>query len=369
MKNITLFLMLFIAVNSYAQSNLKTENVIVITFDGLRWQELYNGADSVLINDSGYVHNPEDLVKQFWKKDKTERRAELMPFFSKIINEKGQLYGNRKYNNLVNCTNNHWFSYPGYNEILSGFSDDERIHSNDKIQNPNKTVLEFINDQDAFNGKVAAFGYWDVFPYIINEERSGIPVNAGFESATGNDLSEREILLNQLQKEIRSPWGGVRLDAFTHHYAMEYIKKNNPRVVYIAYGETDDYAHDGRYDDYLKSAFQTDQYIKEIWDYVQSNQQYKDKTTLVITTDHGRGTMPLSTWKHHGTKIENAGQIWIAAIGPDTEGLGVIKTGEQLYQNQIAATVAALLGLNYENDKQVGKPIQSIYKSTSLTNR
>lgn len=362
MKKINiLFLLILIASTTFAQK-LKTENIFIITLDGLRWQELFNGADSLLIDDSGYVKDPEALVEQFWHNDPLKRREMLMPFFWKEIAAKGQLHGNRKYGSKVNCSNNMWFSYPGYNEILSGFHDDERINSNDKVPNPNKTVLEFFNNQKSLKGKVAAFGSWDVFPYIINEERSGIPVNAGFDTANGENLTEREKLLNSLQSEIRGPWGGVRLDPFTHHYAMEHIKKFAPKVVYIAYGETDDFAHDGEYDQYLKAAYQTDQYIKELWEYAQSHPQYKNKTTFLITTDHGRGTVPKETWRHHGTRIKGADEIWFAVMGPDTEGLGEVKQETQYYQNQVAKTAAAFMGLDYANDKQVGEIVPLMLK-------
>lgn len=274
----------------------------------------------------------------------------LMPFFWNTIASKGQLYGNRKYGNKVDCSNELLFSYPGYNEILTGFADNERINSNSKVNNPNVTILEYLNNQQEFKGKVAAFGSWDVFPYIINSDRSGIPVNAGFGQATHN-LTKVEQFLNRMQDEIRGPWGGVRLDVFTHHFAMEELKKNKPKILYIAYGETDDYAHDGKYDQYLKSAKQTDAYIKEIWNFIQTDSQYKGKTTLIITTDHGRGTHPKSTWKSHGTNISDAGQIWIAVIGPDSPALGEVRESGQLFQNQVARTLSTALGVDYDQEK------------------
>ncbi len=349
MKNLLFPFLVFLAFGVNAQK-LKTENVILITFDGLRWQELFSGADSLLVDDSGYVKDPGALTGQYWNEDPMVRRETLMPFFWQTIAKEGQLYGNRDLGSKVNCSNQMWFSYPGYNEILSGFADDERIDSNSKIPNPNTTVLEFLNKQKAFNGKVYAFGSWDVFPYIINEERSGIPVNAGFEKE-GGDLSEKEMILNDLQDEIRSPWGGVRLDVFTHHYALECLQNEKPRVLYVAYGETDDYAHGGKYDDYLWSATQTDDYIREIWEYVQSDPVYKDKTTLMVTTDHGRGTTPKDTWRSHGSSVKVSDQIWIAVIGPDTPANGVIKGGNQLYQNQVARTLAHFLGVKYDQPK------------------
>lgn len=353
----TLFLSVII-LNVRAQH--KTENVFIITLDGFRWQELYTGADQNLIGDKDYVENTKELSELFWRETPKERRETLMPFFWNTIAKEGQLLGNRELGSLVNCTNNMWFSYPGYNEILTGKADDERINSNAKIPNPNETILEFANKQAGFEGKVAAFGSWDVFPSIINRERSGIPINAGFEKSVDEPLSEREIFLNRLQDEIPGPWGGVRLDAFTHHFAMEYVKKHAPRLLYISYGETDDFAHDGEYDHYLKSARQTDEFIKELWAYIQSTPQYKDKTTLIITTDHGRGTEPKDKWRGHGKDIHNAGQIWMAAIGPDTPAKGEVKSG-QYYQNQVAPTVAELLGLDYKL-KGAGKPLKSFIK-------
>ena len=356
-KLIIFALFVFIALQGCAQKT-RTEHVFLITLDGLRWQEVFGGADSTLIGDKDYVENPDELKELFWSVGAEERRMRLMPFFWSVIAEKGQLYGNRWKGSKVNTTNQMWFSYPGYNEILSGFADDSRIDSNDKVPNPNETVLEYINKQQDFQGKVAAFGSWDVFPFIINEERSGIPVNAGFEKSADQPLTEKEVFLNKLQDEIPSPWGSVRLDAFTHHFAMEYVKKHRPRLLYIAYGETDDFAHDGEYDQYLKSAHQTDQFIKELWQYIQSTEGYKDKTTMIITTDHGRGTEPKDTWKSHGTEINDADQIWIAALGPDTEPLGDNIKG-QFYQNQIAATVARALGIEYKHAKS-GKRITMI---------
>jgi hypothetical protein len=286
-----------------------------------------------------------------------------MPFFWTVIAKQGQLYGNRAYGNNVNCSNRMWFSYPGYNEILCGFADDARIKTNNKIDNPNVTVLEFLNGKAAFRGKVAAFGSWDVFPFIINEERSGIPVNAGFENASGQKLTEREVFLNELQGQLPSPWAGVRLDGFTHHYALEHLKKYQPKVVFVSYGETDDFAHDGKYDAYLRSARQTDAFIKDLWQWVQSQPAYKDKTTFLITTDHGRGTVPLDTWRSHGEEIAGADQIWMAVIGPDTPPAGEIRSTGQLYQNQVAKTAAHLLGQEYRNEKPVGEVISGMIRA------
>jgi hypothetical protein len=256
-----------------------------------------------------------------------------MPFFWNTIARRGQLYGNRSLGSLVGVTNRHRFSYPGYNEILTGFADD-RIDSNDKKPNPNRTILEFANAQPKLRGRVAAFGSWDVFPYIINEERSGIPVNAGFEAVPERDISEREKILNQLQRVVPSPWATVRLDAFTHYYAFEYLQRRKPRLLYIAYGETDDFAHDQKYDFYLDAAQRTDDFIRELW------------------------SCGANRWSDHGADVPGADEIWIAVLGPDSPPLGDSALRGQFFQNQIASTIAVLLGLQYTPDRPAGEPLR-----------
>jgi hypothetical protein len=338
---------------------LRTENVVLITLDGMRWQEVFGGADTALFRQSKhYFTDRKALNKDFGQASPEQRRQALMPFLWGTVAKQGQLYGNRPAGSSVNVTNTMRFSYPGYNEILTGAADDARIHSNDPLDNPNKSVLEVLNQQSAFKGKVAAFGSWDAYPYILNEKRSGLPVNAGQRQATGPGLTPGEQLLNQLEVASPSPFGEERLDAFTYGYAFEYLKKKKPRVLYIGFGDTDDWAHGGEYGAYLHAAQYTDGFIRQLWDYLQSDPQYRGKTTLLLTTDHGRGTTG-TQWETHGKEVAGADQIWLAALGPDTPALGMATTG-QLYQNQVAATLARLLSQSYAPTPATGKPVEAM---------
>ena len=351
--------------------------VILITLDGLRWEEVFTGADPWLLENPEFTSDRDNVRARFWRDTPEARREALMPFFWSTIASQGSLWGNQHLGSVVMVSNNRVFSYPGYNEILTGFAD-EAIDSNDKIPNANETLLEWVNKQPGFEGQVAAFGSWDVFPYIINEERSGIPVNAGFESATG-ELTDREAWLNELQEQTPSPWTSVRLDVFTHHYAFETLKQDRPRLLYIAYGETDDFAHDADYRHYLDAAYRTDAFIRDLWNWVQADPEYAGRTTLVITTDHGRGSE--DRFVGHGGDWIGSESIWMASLGPgmptlgefapvrgDDRDISVIYQGkgvgaegaavtDTLWQNQAAATVAELLGLDYTNRVPVGSSL------------
>jgi hypothetical protein len=348
----------FCLISAYGQSH-KTENVILVTLDGMRWQEVFGGAEKRLITKKFVGDTAQTLVK-FWKESPAQRRETLMPFFWNTIQKQGQLYGNRELGNKVNVSNNQWFSYPGYNEILTGSADNERINTNDPFDNPNKNVLEFINQKKGFEGKVAAFTSWETFPWIINTKRNGILVNAGWMPATNPNSNEK--MLNELSTQLPNYTGGTRLDALTFHYGFEYLKKNKPKVLYISFDETDHFAHEGEYDRYLASAQYIDGFMNTLWTWLQSDPQYKGKTTLVITADHGRGNKNISDWRHHGQKMSECDQIWLAVLGPDTPALGEVKTENQLYQNQVAKTLAAFLGFEYTNERRPGEVISGAIK-------
>jgi predicted AlkP superfamily pyrophosphatase or phosphodiesterase len=250
------------------------------------------------------------------------------------------------------------FSYPGYNEIFTGYPD-TAIHSNDKIKNKNENVLEFINKQKAYKGKVAAFSTWDVSPYFLNKWRSGVYVNADKDPIEFGSVQSK--LLNDIQLLSMKP-NGERLDIVTYIAAREYFKQKKPKVLYISFDETDEYAHQGKYDYYLGAAHAEDAMIGDIWNLVQSLPEYKDKTTLIVTCDHGRGDKIKSEWRDHGEKVGDASQIWLAVTGPDTKPLGEMKTSGQLYQKQFAATIAALLGFEFKPAHPVGEKINSVLR-------
>jgi hypothetical protein len=146
-------------------ASLKTQNVFLIISDGLRWQEIFNGAEEKLLpKNHGGVKNVAALRAEFWRDTPEARREALFPFLWGDLARHGQLLGNQNKGSVVTVMNGHKFSYPGYNEILTGFGD-SRIASNDKNPNPNVTVFEWLENQADPHGRTAVFGTWDVFPY------------------------------------------------------------------------------------------------------------------------------------------------------------------------------------------------------------
>jgi len=322
----------------------RTANVVLVTTDGLRWQEVFTGAEERLIAKESGVEEPDLLRRAFWRETPEARREALLPFLWTVVAREGQLYGNADRGSWARVTNGHNFSYPGYNELLTG-APDPSIDSNDKRANPNVTVLEWLNGRPDYRGRVAAFCSWDVFPFIINRERSGVLVNAGWDPVPERGRSDLA-MLNRLLADTTPVAGGVRHDSFTFAAALEHLRAERPRVMYLGLGETDDWAHAGRYDRYLEAAHRFDRFVGQLWQELQLTEGYRGRTSLVITTDHGRGTGP-EDWKSHGAKIPASQNIWIAVLGPDTPASGERTNVAPVTQAQVAPTLAALLGEGY----------------------
>jgi hypothetical protein len=363
--SVSLSVFLSLSATLLAQSSLKTENVIFVMTDGLRWQEVFRGAENQLIDKQrGKVSDVEATRKNYWRDSQEARREALMPFLWTVVARNGQIFGNRDTRSEGLVTNGLNFSYPGYSETLCGFVD-PRVKSNDKVANPNATVLEWLNKKGAFHDRVAAFGAWDVFPFIFHAERAGFPVNAGYDPFTllpGNPTID---ILNHAKLEAPKVWDEEPFDWIPFRTALEYLKVRKPRLLYISLGETDDWAHEGRYDEYLNAAHRADDFLRILWETVQSLPEYRDHTTLIFSPDHGRGDSG-AKWKDHGQEVPESKYIWMAFLGPDTKPLGERRDIPAVTQNQIAATLAAFLGEDYRAETpRAGKPIADVLPGAS----
>ena len=353
MKTYVFCLSLFVYLAASGQNSLKTENVFIITTDGFRWQEVFTGADSNLINDKQFVEDAGLIKQMYWDSTAELRRKKLMPFFWNTIATQGQLFGNRFYRNKVNVRNIFKISYPGYNEMLTGYPDPVFI-PNIPLPNRNTNILEWLDAHPEYSGRVAIFSSWNIFPQILNRKRNHLPINSGYRSDSLDQLTN-DSLLQEVQQDVDQK-KNTRYDQLTFLTAREYIQKRLPRVVMINFGETDQFAHEAKYDQYLQQANNVDHMIAELWWLVQTHPFYKNKTSFIICTDHGRGRKS-DRWFAHGILTRGSGESWLAVLGPDIAPLGEIKNEQQIFENQMASTIANMLGLEFETSANRGTPI------------
>lgn len=339
----------------------QTQNVILVTLDGARTQEIFGGLDLELLQSlirKGSRAEDHPAYRKYWAPTPEERREKLMPFFWKTwMRQNGSIYGNRSIGSTVQITNGHRFSYPGYSEILTGQAHDDVINSNDSKRNPYPTVLEFLKKKLRLAPEqVVVFSSWETLNWIAEHEEGALDINAGFETYQHPDTSIRE--LSKLQFETLTAWSSVRHDLYTFRFAMAHLRTFKPPVLYLSLGETDDWAHDGHYELVLEALRQTDDRLRQLWEFLQKENRYRDKTSIILSTDHGRGNSA-ADWRNHGKDVEGAQYIWFAIVSPDSAKRGEQRGTVTLYQNQIAATLCKFLGLDYsEGNPNAGKPVQ-----------
>jgi Type I phosphodiesterase / nucleotide pyrophosphatase len=341
----------------------KTQTVVLIVSDGLRWQEVFQGADPLLLDskNGGNWLSDDELKHRYWRETPQERRQALFPFIWGTVARQGQIFGNRDKGSDAHVTNGVAFSYPGYNEMSVGFAN-PAITSNEFGPNPNMSVFEWLNKSPDLAGRVAIYGTWRAYADIFNVARSHLVMQVGWsQPAKTGDASKDALLARLFDTTTRfddedSPNSLIQVPL------LDYIQTGKPRVLFVGYGETDNWAHQGRYDLVLESAHRMDGFVKELWETMQAMPQYHGTTTFIITADHGRGSGPVE-WKEHGVDEKGSENVWIAVIGPDTPPLGERANTSPVTQAQIAATVAALVGKDYRKDvPRAAPPIADVLK-------
>jgi arylsulfatase A-like enzyme len=210
---------------------------------------------------------------------------------------------------------------------------------------------------------VAQIGSWDGLKFAASSTDGGF-VMTGARDPVPPAFSTPEIdLYNGLRSEIQQLWEETTNDVLTYRIAAEYLKKNRPRVLWLGLGQSDDWAHARRYDlvlDYLHIA---DRMIGELWQTLQSMEGYRGRTTLIITTDHGRGRTP-ADWAEHDAGIQGSQDIWIAILGPKTPALGEARNFPDVTQSDVAATLLQYLGLDVRAfNPNAGPPVPASLKA------
>lgn len=337
----------------------KDGRVVLVMTDGMRWQEVFRGADESLLTKERY-YNGRDvsaLRGRYLGATAEERRAKLMPFLWSTFVSQGQIYGDQDAGSVASVTNGMNFSYPGYNETLTGYGD-PRIDSNDDRPNPNLTVLAWLAKQPGFQGRVAAFGAWHAIANIVNAENCvECVVRAGYDPVEMSPMTKEMKLLNAIKANSPVVWEDEAYDAPVFETAMEYIRIKKPRVLFLSLGETDEWAHAGNYGEYLEAAHRVDGYLKRLWETLQAMPEYKGRTTLIFMVDHGRGPAP-EAWKSHGQKVPESKDIFMGFMGRGVPAVGVEKNVQPVTQSQAAATLARYLGLDWNAaEPKAGKPI------------
>lgn len=364
----------FLAAGASAARAQQVDNVILITLDGVRTEEMFGGLDAAIYKSTlgeKDTLDAQEPFKLYHAATPQARREKLMPFFwTTLMREQGSIAGNASAGaagqgvangvSQVRLTNTQRFSYPGYAELMLGVAHDAEITSNDNKFYPHETVLEFLKrGLSLTDAQVAVFGSWETFNYIPRQREGVLTTNAGFQAY--DSPTPGMSLLSAAQFATLPPFGGARYDEYTVRFALDYLARQKPRLLYIALDETDDWAHARRYDRVLQTLARVDGYLKELWASLERDPQYRGRTAIIMTTDHGRGHTA-KDWSGHGEKVEGAQETWMAFIVPGSPLRGEWSTASTIHPSQVAATIARLLGQDFTAaSPKAGKPIEQLF--------
>jgi hypothetical protein len=337
-------------------------NLVLVTADGVRIQELFGGMDAVVSENekrSG-IYDLERARRLYWRDTPEERRAALLPFFWGTLAPRGVVLGDRERGGSVQPKNPLLFSAPGYAEILTGRPQPDVV-SNDVKRYPHATFLEYAQRALRLgHDRIAVIGSWDGFGTLASSRPGLFFGNNGYEDVPRGVATPRMLWLSEMQHRVMALWEEGRSDAVTFGIAMEYLKARRPRVLYLALSESDDWAHARRYDRLLDYLHVLDGYLRELWTTLQGLEGYRDRTVLIVTTDHGRGRTARD-WVEHDEGIAGSEDAWIAALGPGVPARGDWASSPPAHLADVAATALRCLGLDPRAfDPEAGPPLKEV---------
>jgi len=140
---------------------------------------------------------------------------------------------------------------------------------------------------------------------------------------------------------------GYRDDSVTLDVLIKVLSEKRPKLTLVNFRDPDYSAHSNDWNKYLQGIRSTDEYLYQIWEYIQNDCYYKGKTTLFVTNDHGRHLDSIADgFASHGDGCSGCRHINLYAFGPDFKQGVITNTQRELID--LSATISELLHLNME---------------------
>ena len=317
------------------------DNVVLITLDGARTEEIFGGLQLDILKSTmreKQVVEDSPAYRRFWAATPEERRLKLMPFFWSLVTREGSIAGNRR---LGSSGSTHERPLV----LVSGlFRDPARrgARRRDQEQRPDSQSLHH-GARDVTRPVAAASRESGDVCQLVGLQRD-------CRARSRQDLRQcrRRAAWPCWRGDVRpstrfnrqavTPWDNTRSDAFTFHLAMAHLAAARPRVLYLAFDETDDWAHDGRYERVLDAFARTDGYLKELWTLAAERSRLSRPHPLA---DHDRSRPRPHAGRLARPRRENrrrAGVVDRLCLAED-DAPRRVEGPEPLATNQIAATI------------------------------
>jgi len=347
MKSLIYFYILItVATFSEISAQSRIQNVVVIMYDGVSWEEIFTGADTNLIKDERFVESTIRMNSMYNNTSEEIRRRVVAPFIWSHFLEKGQIWGNRNKNSFVDFVNPSGGRVSNYAEILCGTNLSLDYTLNEELLNPYTSLFEELYNYKELKGDFAGFSSWEFFNFVLRSDGSKLYCNSGYYPVRYRDANIVEITLNKILSNMPVFWKDARFDVITQEYALEHIKSRSPKMVVISYNDAIKYKEQNQYDNHLDAIRRYESFAMRVSELLDTLDFYKNKTLLIITgTGGGKG------FGSDSSKIykvgNNSNSNWFAISGPNIEPLGAMENTQQIYMNRLAPTIAKMLGYEF----------------------
>ncbi len=319
------------AIAPVAASGASTRNVILVTIDGARWQEIFRGVDAALAQEN-------DLPVR-------DARALLPNIYRRLV-DGGVAIGAPGHGAPMFASGPEFMSLPGYQELLTGRPPSDCLSNHcPAITTP--TLLDRV--REAFNlprDGVAAISSWERMERATSVDNRSIVLSAGANHGPTRDalrVNECASATLDLAARAGSAPGHVdyRSDRYTGRLALEYLRAKRPRVLFVGLGDTDEYGHAGDYRWYLDAFGQLDLFIGDLFATLDRMGEYGAQTSVVLTTDHGWS----DDFSDHGGEEPASARVWLLAGGGAVPRRGLVEAGREYHLADVTPTLLSLLGV------------------------
>lgn len=325
-------------VGTQAKPLLGNGRVVLVTIDGVRWQDVFLGVDRERSNERG---GPEST----------------MPRTHRLARERGVALGAGQPGcGVVRAVSGTNVSMPGYIEIFTGARTTCRDNHCARVTRP--TVFDEV--ASAVAGVATSIASWDVIDKAVTSATGRVGVAAGVLPWVGpspeHALDVGTMVAERANIDPAPGSPGYRPDAYTSEIALEYLRMERPTLVHVGLGDTDEYGHKDDYPGYLNALRRADDLVGAIADQLDANGE-SSRTTVIVTADHGRAT----NFKDHGFMMLGAERSWVVAFGGGMKARGVACPRADVLLTDIAPTIRVLVGLPPDTSETAGRPIAEVF--------
>ncbi|MCU1282100.1 MAG: hypothetical protein JWM53_5646 [bacterium] len=331
----------------------RTRNVIIVTIDGVRWQEIFGGIDVPRARNAGM--SACDVVDG----------GELTPNLHRQLAGGGVVIGAPGYGEMV-ASGPNFISLPGYEEIFTGRASSCTSNFCDHIAET--TLVDELRDQlELRPEQIAVITSWRTIERAAAFDDRSITLSAGRHGGVTRDrvrvTAQASRILDEAGDADAYPgWLDYRPDRYTAALALDYLVTRRPRFMFIGLGDTDEYAHRRNYHAYVSALRAADELVGQLMDALATLGEYGAETTVIVTTDHGRA----ANFANHGGDAPESRRVWLFAAGGAVPALGFADGSRTTRLADIAPTVRSWMGLTADTSASAGSPVAELLPAETV---